>query len=82
MAIPRLKIAGFGAPRGSYDILVRCKIDQGDEGEGYTHDRHDQGDPQHKVKSTEDIIENLLPVLSLWRGYDILAKLLRQSLHR
>jgi hypothetical protein len=40
---------------------------------GGTHAKESEGDPDQKVETTKDVVEDLLPVLSLGRRDAILA---------
>ena len=53
-------------------ILNRKEVEE-------TNDCDNECDPHKKIEASEYVVENLLPVLSLWGGYNILPKSVRQA---
>ena len=49
------------------------------EGSEATYYCNNECDPHKEVKASEYIVENLLPILGLWGGYDIFAESLGQA---
>ena len=50
------------------------------EGSEETYYCDDERDPHEEVETSEDVVENFLPILRLWRGYNIFAQSLGQAI--